>query len=504
MEAYETLMKRMKEYLLVGTSIGLIQWDMETYMPPKGIELRSEQLSFLNTILHRIGTDPEIGQLLEKLESASKELNEVQNRNTFIIRREYDKETKIPEELVARLAKQQAISVETWKKAKAANDWKKFQPELQKMVDLSREVAKIEAEVKGIPNLYDSMLDEYERGMTSDQVTKVFSELRTKLVPLTKKCADASKDVDTSFLHREVPIETQRKMATDLTELMGYDTVSQQAGGRIDEVEHPFTTGYYDDVRITVKYHEDNVTSALFAILHEGGHALYEQNLNPDWKYTPVGTSASYGIHESQSRFVENMVGRSPEFLRFYLPKINRFTNGIFSDIDDTSFIKAVNMVKPSLIRIEADEVTYSLHIIIRYEIERDLFLEKLTVSELPHVWNEKYEEYLGVEVPNDTDGVLQDTHWGSGLYGYFPSYALGNVYDGMFLERLNKDVPDWLKKVKKGDISPPINWMSKNVHFLSALYDPADLLEKATGRKLTAKPFIEYLEKKYANIFGF
>jgi carboxypeptidase Taq len=503
-EEYEELMSRMKEFILVGSVMGTVHWDMETYMPPKGITLKSEQLSQLGKMLHRMGTDPKVGKLLEKIEKKSKEMNEVQNRNALIIRREYDKETKIPEALVARLVKQQAISVETWKKAKAANDWKMFEPELQKMVDLSRERSEIEAKVKGIPNLYDSMLDESERGLKSAQVTKVFSELRDRLVPLTKKCAEASKDLDTSFLSRVVPTDAQRKMATHLTTLVGYDMFSEQAGGRIDEVEHPFTTGYYDDVRITVKYHEDDFSSAIYAILHEAGHALYEQNLNPDWMYTPIGTSASSGIHEAQARFIENMIGHSPEFLRFYLPKLKELTGETFADIDELTFIKAMNLVEPSLIRVEADEVTYSLHIIIRYEIERDLFSDKIKVSELPQVWNEKYKEYLGVDVPDDTNGVLQDTHWASGYYGYFPSYALGNIYDGMFLEKVNNDIPDWLAKVEKGNLSPSIEWMAKKVHVEAALYDPADLMEKVTGSKLTAEPFLKYVESKYSSIFGF
>ncbi|MFW9768737.1 MAG: carboxypeptidase M32 [Candidatus Thorarchaeota archaeon] len=503
-EAYDELVSKMKEFILLGNVMSIVNWDLETYMPPKGIMQRSEQRAQLGKMLHRMITDPKIGKLLEETEKKSNDLNEVQNRNVFIVRREYDKRTKIPEDLVAKIARQGAISLETWKKAKAANDWKMFKPELQKMVDLSRERAEIEAKVKGIPIVYDSMLDDFERGLTSEQVSKVFSELRNRLVPLAEKCADSSKDLDSSFLDRKVPVDIQRKIATDLSNLIAYDTITEQAGGRIDEVEHPFTTGYYDDVRITVKYHEDDVSSAIYAILHEGGHALYEQNLNQEWKYTPVGNSASYGIHESQSRFVENMIGRSPEFLKFYLPKLNDFTGGTFSDIDDSTFIKAMNIVEPSLIRIEADEVTYSLHIIIRFEIERDLFSGKITVSELPQLWNEKYKEYLGVDVPDDTNGVLQDTHWASGYYGYFPSYALGNIYDGMFLSKLNKDVPDWLNKVEKGDLLQSIDWMSKNVHGLSALYDPADLMEKVTGNRLTAKPFLDYLEKKYSAIFGF
>ncbi|MHA2153116.1 MAG: carboxypeptidase M32 [Candidatus Thorarchaeota archaeon] len=473
MEAYDELMAKMKEIIILASVYGVVQWDMETYMPPKGIMLRSEQLSQMGKMLHRMSTEPRVGELLEKIEKKSKDLSDIQNRNASIVRRDYDKETKIPEDLVARLAKQRAISIETWKKAKSANDWNMFKPELQKMVDLSRERSEIEAKVKGIPNLYDSMLDEFERGLTYSQVSKVFGEIRDRLVPLSTKCAKASKDLDTSFLSRKVPIDVQRKLAIDLSNLMGYDTISDKAGGRIDEVEHPFTTGYYDD-------------------------------LNPEWMYTPVGQNASFGIHEAQSRFIENMIGRSPEFLQFYLPRFNELTGGILSDIDEQTYIKAMNLVQPSLIRIEADEVTYSLHIIIRFEIERDLFSEDITVSELPQVWNEKYKEYLGIDVPDDTNGVLQDTHWASGYFGYFPSYALGNIYDGMLLERLNKDVPDWLSKVEKGDLLPSLEWMAKHVHIESALYDPADLIEKITGSKLTAEPFLNYVENKYSTIFGF
>jgi len=504
MEAYDNLMKRMKEYFLLYSVNSMIQWDYETYMPPRGLMLRSDQMSILESILHRLHTDIEIGKLLNEVERNSKKLNSVQNRNVFIVRREYDKKTKVPEDLIARIAKQNPISLETWKKAKASNNWKIFEPELQKTVDLARERAEIELKVKKIPILYDSMLDEFERGVTTAPTAKVFEELRNRLVPLVKKCAEASKDFDSSFLKKKVPINIQRKIATDLSTLVGYDTVTDHAGGRIDEVEHPFTIGYYDDVRITVKYHEDNVSSAIYAILHEAGHALYEQNLNSDWKYMPIGANASYGIHESQSRFIENMIGRSPEFLKFYLPKLKEFTGGSFPGVDDVTFTKAMNLVEPSLIRIEADEVTYSLHIIVRFEIERDLFSDKITVSELPQVWNEKYSEYLGIDVLDDTNGVLQDTHWASGYFGYFPSYALGNIYDGMLLEKMQQDLPDWLSGIAKGEILSAVNWMKEKVHVQSAMYDPADLMKRVTGKNLTADPFLKYLENKYSTIFGF
>ncbi|MHA1289635.1 MAG: carboxypeptidase M32, partial [Candidatus Thorarchaeota archaeon] len=483
-----------------------MNWDLETNMPPRGLMQRGEQLGLLQKIVHRMGTDPEVGKLIAQCEKDSDSLDEIQKRNLYLTKREYDAQTKVPEELVGQMAKQRTMALETWKKAKAANDWKMFEPELVKMVDLARQYSAILGEVREIPNLYDAMLDQFERGMRAVQVSKIFGELRNRLVPLAAKCADASTNVDTSFLDKVVPTDTQRKIATDLATLVGYDTVQggqENAGGRIDEVEHPFTGGYYDDVRITVKYHEDNVSSMIYAILHEAGHALYEQNLNQEWKYQGLGLAASYGIHESQSRFIENNLGRSSEFINFYLPKLNEFTGGLYSGISTEDFTKAMNLVKPSLIRIEADEVTYSLHIIIRYEIERDLFADKISISELPQIWNERYEEYLGVKVPDDTNGVLQDTHWGAGYFGYFPSYAMGNIYDGMWVEKLVKDVPNWLDDVGKGNTAPAIDWMKKNVHHFSSLYDPAELVKKITGKDTTAGPYLDYLENKYSNLFG-
>ncbi len=504
MAAYDDLMERIKEIILIGSSLGVIQWDLETYMPPAGIQLRSEQMSLLSKIQHEKVISSELGKLLEAAEKGQEPMEEVQRRNLYLIRRHYDISTKIPTELIGRLSKQAAIATDVWKKAKAAKDWHMFQPELQKLIDVSREREEIAMEVKGISSIYDSMLDNFERNMTADMVDKVFTELRNRLVPLVQKCADASENVDASFLSRKVPIDVQRKIATDLGTLIGYDTTSDKAGGRIDETEHPFTNGYFDDVRVTVHYHEDNIASVIYAMLHEGGHALYEQNLNRDYIFQPVGSAASFGIHESMSRFVENIIGRTTQFWEYYLPRLNEFTSNTFSDIDLLDFVRAVNLVKPSKIRIEADEVTYSLHVIIRFEIEKALFADRILVSELPQVWNEKYEEYLGVKIKDDSEGVLQDTHWGSGYYGYFPSYALGNVYDGQWLKEINRDLPEWANHISKGNLSPITGWLAEKIMSKASLYDPADLVKHVTGNELDAGPFLDFLEHKYAHMFSF
>lgn len=502
MDVYEKLMARSKELALLGSATGQIHWDLETYMPPKGVQLRSEQIALLSKIRHEMLVSPETGKLIDQAENI-KELDATQKRNLYLARMVYDRETKVPTDLVSKIAKHQAVSVDTWKKAKAAKDWKRFEPELEKMVELMRERHEYLLDVKGLSNIYDSMLDEFERGMTQEDINKVFRELRDGLIPLVEKCAKATSGFDASFKKRPVLVPVQRKIAEDLAGVIKYDISSDEAGGRIDETEHPFTTGYFDDVRITVNYHVNNVSSMIFAILHEGGHALYEQNLNHDWMYQPIGEAASMGIHESMSRFVENLYGRSPEFWDYYYPRFKTLTGDIFADISKEDWVKAVNLVEPSKIRIEADEVTYSLHVIIRFEIEKALFSSEISVSELPQVWNEKYDEYLGIEIENDAEGVMQDTHWASGYYGYFPSYALGNIYDGMWLNQIDQDLPNWKSTIPSGDFSPIKQWLVENVHTYSSRYDPADLVKKVTGSSLKAKPFLEYLNSKYSELFG-
>jgi carboxypeptidase Taq len=289
-----------------------------------------------------------------------------------------------------------------------------------------------------------------------------------------------------------------------MAEAVQYDVVSKGAGGRIDETEHPFTTGYYDDVRITTNYHEDRFSSSVFSVLHEAGHALYEQDLDPEWIYQPVGSGCSTGIHESQSRIVENMVGRSPEFWSYYWPKIQVITGQTFADVSLDKLIYAVNQVIPSKIRIEADEVTYSLHVIIRFNIEKRLFAGEIAAKDLPEVWNQSYRDYLSVKIENDSEGVMQDSHWSGGNFGYFPCYALGNIYDGMLLAKMDQDIPGWRKGLGNGDFSGTKEWLKKNVHCLGNLYDPPELIQKITGREPAVAPYLKYLNEKYAGLYGF
>ncbi|MGQ9641969.1 MAG: carboxypeptidase M32 [Candidatus Bathycorpusculaceae bacterium] len=501
---YKKLMDKTKDLLIFQSAEYIIHWDMETMMPPKAIGLRSQQLALLSRIEHKMSTDSEIGTLLNNIIHHPEygELDEIQKRNIYLIKKQYDEQTKLPEDLVADIAKQRAISVDVWKKAKATNNFSMFRPELEKIVDLEKKAAEILMEVKRTATPYDALIDIFEPKMTAEAITEVFNELQKGLVSILKKCETAPKQPDMSVLERKVPIEIQRQIAKALAEIVGYDVTSKDAGGRIDETEHPFTTGYYHDVRVTTHYYEDNFASSIFSVLHEVGHALYEQNLKTEWIYQPVGTACSSGFHESQSRFIENIIGRSREFWEHFLPKMKKIA--ALADLELDKFVHAINQVKPSKIRVEADEVTYGLHIIIRFNIERDLFADKIAVKELPEIWNHMYEKYLGVKVENDSEGVMQDTHWASGLYGYFPSYALGNIYSGQILAVMEKGIHDWRQRLSKGNFKSIKEWLVKNVHSYGNLYDPADLIKKIAGTKLSVKPYLNYLHDKYSKLYGF
>jgi carboxypeptidase Taq len=504
-ENYNKLIEKYKQIVILNSIDAIIRWDMETKMPPGAFGLRSQQLALLSKIEHSMSIDPEIGVLLERLEKHPdcQNLTEVEKRNISLIRKFYDEQTRLPEKLVSEIARQQAIAYESWKKAKLTKDFAIFKPDLEKMFELKMQSAEILMEPKGVKTPYDAMIDFFEPKLTQEIITKVFEELKSSLVPIIERYAAHSEKIDFSVLKRRVPVKVQEEVSKSLAKFIGYDIESRNARGRIDETEHPFTVGYYDDVRITTHYHEDNFISSLYSILHEGGHALYEQNLKREWMYLPVGAGCSYGFHESQARFVENIVGRSHEFWEYYLPELKRITGDTFADLGVEQMVSAVNVVRPSKIRIEADEVTYALHIIIRFELERDLFAGKLKVGELPALWNQKYEDYLGVKVENDSEGILQDVHWSHGYFGYFPSYALGNIYSGQILQRMEKELAKWQEYISKGSFKEVREWLVNNVHSYGNLYDPLILLKKISGEEITSKPFLKYLQSKYSKIYG-
>ncbi|WNZ28729.1 MAG: carboxypeptidase M32 [Candidatus Bathyarchaeota archaeon] len=504
--SYKKLLEKTKDLTIFGTAIGVLHWDMETKMPPQGIQMRSQQLAMLSKIGHKMATNPEIGKLLNQISNHPdySNLDLVQKRNLYLIKKDYDEQTKLPEKLVVETSKQTAITVDVWKKAKAKSDFSKFKPELQKLLDLKKQSAQILMEVKQTNTAYDAMIDIFEPHMTSDVVSKVFNKLREGLVSVLQKCESSTKQPDTSILNRQVPTELQTEIARLLASFIGYDVESPKSGGRIDETEHPFTTGYYDDVRITTHYYLNKFATSVFSVLHEGGHALYEQNLKPEWMYQPVGTACSMGFHESQSRFVENIVGRSMEFWSHFLPTLKKVTGSTLSDLKLENFVHAINHVHSSKIRVEADEVTYGLHVIIRFNLEQDLFADKISVDELPQIWNENYNKYLGVTIKNDSEGVMQDTHWASGLYGYFPSYALGNIYSGQLMDCMEKQIQDWRTQISEGKFQNVKNWLIKHVHSYGNLYNPPELIQKITETDLNVEPFLNYLNQKYSQLYQF
>ncbi len=503
MKAYDKLIEKYREITLIDTTIQMMNWDLETYMPPKGITLRSDQLGILERLRHRMLTSDELANLIKESEKNNDSTGEITSRNLYLIRREREIAVSMPETLVAALATQQAVSRSAWAKAKEAKKWSIFEPELEKLVELSIKRAEATMEARGAACVFDAMIDDYELGMKNEQAASLLTDLRTALVPLADRFSEASKGVDVSCIKRPVPLPVQREVVRDAISLLGYDTTSDEARGRIDDTMHPFTTGYLDDVRIALRFSDLGIMDSMMGGLHEAGHALYGQNINHDWMYQPIASGASMGVHESMSRFPENMIGLSEAFWRFYLPRLKRLTGTAFSDVPLHDLVRALNKVERSKIRVKADEVTYSLHIAIRFEIERELFSGNATVKELPQMWNDLYDRYLHVEIMDDAEGVMQDIHWSAGAFGYWQSYVMGNVYDGMYLKKLEKVMPEWSHEVEAGRPRMVIEWLRDNVQRYGALYDPATLVEKVTGSSLTSEPFVKYLEKKHSALWG-
>lgn len=503
MTAYDRLMGKYRETTLMDSTSLLLLWDMDTYMPPGGVELRGEQLAILRRLSHRMLTSDELGAIMSECGKEASGYDEVQARNLHLARREREVAMSVPEDLVAAYTKQTAISRDAWGRARNSKDWRVFEPELEKMVDLSAKVAEATMEARGAKTIFDSMMDDYERGMTGDQAEEILTGLRRDLVRLTDRFSPASEAADPKTLLRPVPRQAQMEVVKDVVNLLGYDTVSDKARGRIDETVHPFTAGYVDDVRITVRMRDDGIFDTLLGGMHESGHAMYDQNTKRDWIYQPVSHAASMGVHESCSRFVENMIGTSRHFWGFYLPRFKELTAPAFSDLQLDDLMRSLNRVARTKIRVKADEVTYCLHIAIRFEIERALFSGKVKVSELPQVWNDLYDRYLRVKVEDDVEGVMQDIHWSTGSFGYFQSYAMGNVYDGMYVERLDTDMPGWNEELAAGRPQAVIGWLREKVHRWGSLYDSKDLVERVTGRSLSSEPFVRYLERKYSEIHG-
>ena len=473
----------------------LAYWDMKISMPKKALEQRSNTLGYISGEIFKLSTGKEVKNFLDYFMPKLDHLSQINRSMIKKLKKNYDETKKIPEKIYKEYTIAKSMSEAAWEEAREKNDFKIFEPHLEKMVKFNIEFAKYYGYKE---NAYDALIDRYEEGMTVKKLDEIFGELKEGILNLLKYIEASDKKINRDFLHDNFKIKKQRKLSKYLLELIKFD----MEAGILGETTHPFTLDLGNkDVRITTHYYKDDLLSNIFSVIHEGGHGLYEQHISDELIGTGLEHGASMGIHESQSRFYENIIGRSKEFARIILPYIKKEFSG-FKKVSLKEFYEAVNYVEPSLIRTEADELTYSLHVIIRYEIEKKLINREIEVKDLPRIWNEKYIEYLGVEPKTDSEGILQDMHWSAGDFGYFPSYALGNIYAGQFLNQILKDNEGAITELEEGDISYINNWLKDNIHKHGARYTPEELIKNVTGEEISTKYFLRYLEDKYKKIY--
>jgi carboxypeptidase Taq len=497
--AYDELIRCSKEQHLLASCSALLGWDEQTYMPRGGSEYRGNQLALLAGLHHERATSPRIGVLLGELEESELVADPTAPTAANIreIRRTYERLTRLPRLLVEELARTTSHGHQEWVTARQAKDYERLRPALETILKLKRE----EAQCLGFQDEpYDALLDEYEPGSRSRDLAALFDALRTELVPLVVAIAGASRRPDKSILRREYALDRQRVFGETVAAAVGFDFQR----GRLDTTEHPFCTGIGPgDTRITTRYDSNNFGDAFFGVLHEVGHGLYDQGLDQAHHGTPMGEAVSLGIHESQSRLWENVVGRGRPFWTYWFPLARQIFREALASVDFDDFYFAVNEVEPSLIRVQADEVTYNLHILIRFELERALLAGDLPLSDLPGVWNEKYRHYLGVTPRNDAEGCLQDIHWSAGLIGYFPTYTLGNLYAAQFYARATEELGDFSLAFSRGDFSGLLGWLREKVHREGQRYRAADLARQVTGSPPDHRPLIGALRAKYGELYG-
>lgn len=507
---YSELCKLIGEAAMV-TSIGsLLNWDQETYMPSKAAAHRAEQAGYLSALAHEKATSPRIGELLAACESdrtMTADAKSPEARNIREMRRDYDHRTKLPTELVSELARVGSQSQEVWKAAREKNDFAMFRPWLEKMMALTRR----KAECLGVPGgreLYDALLDEYEPGASARQLEGVLRPLGERLSALVKELGATGRQPSDAPLRHPIDPARQHELGLFVLRAMGFDLEA----GRLDITTHPFCSGMGPgDTRLTTRYRESSWTDALYSTMHEAGHGLYEQGLpkTPALFGTPLADSISLGIHESQSRMWENFVGRSREFWQWLLPHAKQIfggaggpQGGVLRGVSVGEMFAAVNTARPSLIRVEADEATYNLHVMIRFRLERALISGDLAVKDVPGEWNAAYAKYLGVSVPDDAKGCMQDVHWSFGLIGYFPTYTLGNLYCAQLWETINAQIPSLPEQISRGEFGPLKAWLNTNIHGHGKRYRAGELCEMLTGRALSADPLMRHLEGKLRPLF--
>lgn len=485
----------MRKIADVQFASGVLNWDQETYMPPKGANFRAQQLSTLAGMAHEISISEELGKLLSDL-NTDDSLNEKEKRNIEQSLKSYKQSKKYTTAFVEELSKTISETFQAWQTAKNKNDFKSYAPHLKKLVELKRK----ECELLGYKeHPYDALLDQYEPEAKTKDLEILFADVKNQLVDFVKLIAAKSQNKDSfMFLHYDKNI--QWNFGIDLLKQMGYDFEA----GRQDISSHPFTTNFSSqDVRVTTRINENDVNEMIWSCIHEGGHALYEQGLPASEYGLPSGEYISLGIHESQSRLWENNVGRSLAFWKFNFKNLQNLFPENLKDITASDFYKAMNIVKPSLIRTSADELTYHFHVLIRFEIEKALIEGTIEVEELPSIWNKKYKDYLNIDVPNDTQGILQDIHWSHGSFGYFPTYSLGSFYAAQFFNQAKKEIKNLESEIENGNLKSLLDWLRKNIHIHGKHYTAEQLCIKLTGEKLNFKHFMNYAKQKYSDLYN-
>jgi carboxypeptidase Taq len=498
-EKFQTLKQRLAVVSDLRNVSGLLGWDLQTYMPPKGARARANQLATIDRLSHEYFTADEIGVLLNELATATPQLNYDSDEASLlrVTQRDYTKAKRLPSEFVEELSRATAMAFEAWHKARSESNFKLFQPHLEKIIELKIQQADY---VGYTDRIYDALLDDYEPGMTTAQVEAIFTPLKQELIALVAALAKKTDLVSDAVLHREYDEQKQWDFGIAVIKQLGFDF----EGGRQDKSVHPFTSGFgLGDTRITTRVDKHFLSPALFGTIHEAGHALYDMGYRPELDRTPLAGGASLGVHESQSRLWENIVGRSRGFWKYWFPRLQEYFPAQLADQDAESFYRAVNKVHPSFIRVEADEVTYSLHIMLRVEMENMLLERKLKVAEVPEAWNAKMQEYLGIVPPNDKLGCLQDVHWSYGSIGYFATYSLGSMFAVQLWERALQDIPTLPAQIENGQYAELLGWLRKNVHAHGRKFTLDELAKRITGESLQSRSYVAYLKKKFGEIYG-
>jgi carboxypeptidase Taq len=497
-EKFQELKARLGEIQDLSKAVALLGWDQQTYMPPGGAAARAEQLATLQKTAHDWFVTDEIGELIESLndDGASWDYDTDEASLVRVTARDYEKARKVPSRLVAEFARVSTLAFEAWTKARQQSDFSAFQPHLEKIVELNVELA----ERLGYEHhIYDPLLDQFEPEMKTAQVAEIFDDLKAELLPIVQAISQQIDVVDDSVLRKNYPGEKQWDFGVEVLKDFGFDFTR----GRQDKSVHPFTTSFsINDVRLTTRIDHNYLPTALFGTLHECGHGLYEQGIGLELERTSLDDGTSLGVHESQSRLWENLVGRSREFWSHYFSRLQSFFPDQLADVGLETFYRAINRVEPSFIRVEADEVTYNLHIMLRFELENEMLEGKIKIADLPEAWNAKMKEYLGIVPPNDAQGVLQDVHWSGGMLGYFPTYALGNLISVQLFDKARAAIPSLPDQISAGSFEELLSWLRENVHQYGRKYLPDELVKRVAGSSLTATNYIAYIKAKFSEIY--